>query len=1031
MLNRKTDNQNISLDIEEMVGQEAMRVGSAPDPMSPEGEGVQVASAFGNFVDFAKKSASKVDRMVGRATGGVTDPRTQQALANVRQRQEGDLDPTTQDAVSEVLEPTTAPPPGDGDQASEALEAPIDSGMDAVDIDAEGVQSRFEADGPPDEKRTGKRNLNTERHMQGAAASVGSSMEQAQTADDVAAIFDAVAEEIGEEHVVRHNVTLEEMTPDDIRNELKPFLSKDKKERGLMTDRQLYATRSVLNTMGTEVSGLANQIKAGNATSEMLLTYQKKVRALAGVQSFLRGNVREVARALQQQSVIAKTLRGGSLGDIDELMNVANMTPQQIERHAQVVASNVETHGAIAGLKPTFFQRINDKIALAAEYWKANILSGPETHIVNIGGNGAYNVWENIVIRPTAAVIGKGLQHTRFGSDTDRVHVGETMGAVVSGYAGLRDGLTVMAQTLLKDKSLFMTQGKGESQGLMAQAANAVQGPVTGKIARGAATTLSMPFRFLQAEDDLFKTIAYRQELTARSLRQAYAEGLDGSAAYKRSGELIAEPPSDIHEASLLYAKNLTYTNTESPGLLGLAGANMKKMTAAYPILQLITPFINTPVNLMQRSIDMSVLSVASPTLLKEVTAGGAARDVALAKMATGSALTAMAYHYFTNGMITGNGPDNYKQRAVLEKTGWRPNSIKDGDGKYHPYKRLDPFAASIAGLVDKLEAAQYANEEQDASVYMSAAVFGIAEHMMDGTFLRGVGDLFKLMDGKLSASSYFANMATGLDPMIGLQRGVSKLTDPQPRRTSDDKEFQTGFISKLTQGIKKATPGLSMSLRPKRHWDGAIATPGQGRVGYAMSPVKTSEDKGATAVDAELIKNGVPIAEPAPMVTVGSGPEAIHFSLVDLDNGDGLVYDKYFQRVGDRRKEFLQQLVKDDDYLSLSPGPGGERHLEMKKMIHRARVAGLEDFLENDLLPMYRKKPEDFNSIALQVGLGMDDFHERIINMLLAKDAVGELRPEKEEMLTHVRKGTGKRETALPMPTDKVKPEKPFEVGF
>ena len=1018
---RQPSLEEMERDIESMVGQEATNLGSIavgnnPPPKDELGQdtsqqGVQVAGPWSTFV-------RSVNKTVGRLTGGLTDPRTTEMIEQARAKGKAPatLDAETQDVVSGALDEQGLPPPGSGEGAPGTASElpPLDLEVGPA-IDPMAVQSRIEQDGAPTDKRTDTRNLNIERHMEGAKADVGASLEEAQTADDVAAVFDAVALEIGEKHVVRHNVTLEEMTLDDVKAELAPFLGRDAEARGLMTDRQLYATRSVLSTLGVQVSELSAKVAEGNASPEMLLTFQKKTRALAAVQSYLRGNVREVARALQQQSVIAKTLGSGSLNDIDELMNVANMTPQQMAQYAKVINENINAHGPIAGLKPTFLNRMNNGIAMAAEYWKASILSGPETHLVNMGGNAIYNVWENIVIRPTAAVIGKGLQHTRWGSDTDRVHIGETMGAIVSGYAGLRDGLGIMWRTLVKDDSLFNTVGKGESQGLMVNAAAGVEGSVTGPVARGLAKVANMPFRFLQAEDDLFKTLAYREEATALSLRQAYTEGLSGMDANRRATEILEDLPVEIHEASALYAKNLTYTNTEAPGMLGMMGNSIKKMTAAYPILNFVTPFVNTPVNLMQRSVDMSVLSAVSPELWKQVNAGGAARDTALAKMATGAVFTAVVYQYFTNGQITGNGPENWEQRKALEKTGWKPNSILV-DGTYIPYKRTDPFAASIAGLVDTLEAAQYSGEEQDAAMYMNAAVFGIARHMMDGTFLRGVDDMFSVLDGSKSASSYFSGIAAGAVPLSGLQRSVAKIVDPQPRRTTDDKEFQTGFIRQLTEKIKKTVPGMSLNMRPTRHWDGSIAVPSVGAVSYAINPIKISKGKPATAVDRALIENGVSVPEPEPMVSIGTGAEAIHFSLMDLDQGAGLVYDMFFKRVGAARKELLNELVSSDEFKDASPGPGGSRKLAMQGSMHKARQLGLYNFLEEDLVPMYDDDPEAFNSIAENLSMGRDTLYEHI-QLLLEVQAEGDLRPGEEEQLTHVRIGRGKQEQALPLP--------------
>ena len=1023
----KENNPNLVSDLEQMIAQDALRQGNTQegnipppredDPFGMPAGGAQTASAFGNFV-------KAIDKKVSKWTSGLTDPHTQD-IVEAGRKADPAFDDETQEVLSETLEGAAESPPAAASGGPEG--APPISPLEDTGIDPAAVQQRMTEGGVPEEKRTDMRNLNIERHHPGAAASPEQDLLNAETSDDIAKVFDAVAEEVGEAHKVRSHKSIEDKMSDldAVKEALGPVLSGE--QQGLMNDTQLYAARSLLTTMGDGVATLANQISKGNATPEMLLQYQKQVKAVAAFQGFLRKNVRETARALSQQNMIAKTLKGGSIADIDELLNVAHMTPEQIQRHAKVMAESIDANGPIAGTKPGKLERLNDTIALAAEYWKASILSGVETHFVNISSNAAYNGWENLVIRPVAAGIGASRNMMSGNKVTDRVYMGETMGALASGYAGLRDGLEVAWRTLSKDESLFLTQGKGEAQGRMQSAAAGIENPALGAAARGGATMMNMPFRFLQAEDDLFKTVAYRQEVTALSLRQAYGEGLEGTAARKRAVELMKDPSDQIHEDAMMYAKNLTYTNTESPGLLGLLGQSAKKLSAAYPALQFVTPFINTPVNLMQRAVDMSALAVVNPAMWKEVKKGGAARDTALAKMATGAAFTATVYHYYEQGMITGNGPENWNQKGVLEKTGWQANSIKV-DGKYIPYRRTDPFAAAIAGMVDTLDAAKYAATEEDAAMYMKAAVFGIAGHMMDGTFLRGASDTFKMIDGNVNAANYFSNYTTGFIPLSGAVRTVTKLVDPQLRKVSDDKEFQTGFMHRTQQKLKQSIPGMSFSLRPSRHWDGSIKKPEQGRMAYAMSPIKITNDKGATKVDQELIKNGVPIPEPSPMITLGRGATAVHVSLMDMDKGDGMLYDKYFQRVGDRRKEILQQLVADDGYKELTPGPGGERALKMRAMLHKAKLAGLDDFLENDLMPMYRKEPEAFTEVAKVLGYGRDELYEKVERIT---EGNRELEGRDAEFMEHVRKGRGKLEEPIPMPTQKVKPEKPFEVGF
>ena len=1035
---RNQTTEDMELDIESMVGQEATNLGNValgnnPPPKDELGQdtlqqGIQVAGGWSSFIKGVTNKAGKVFQ----GHGDLTRTRTIDQIEGSRkkQRELPALDEESQESVSGLLDGQDLPPPGSLEGSPEAVPT---TGLRAVDIDESAVQDRILAGEGDPAKRTNMRNLNIYRHMQGAKSDPIAGLEgidpdqgAQQVAADVAAVIDAVAQEIGEAHVPRSLDTLDNMKIEDVRKELAPFLNtgKNTPHPGLMNDRQLYATRMVLATVGENVAILSKQIANGDATPEQLLNFQKAVKTHAALQQFLRGNVREVARALQQQTKIAKTLEGGSLNDIDELMNVAHLTPEQLKQYATVLARSTGKHGPIAGLRPDMFTRLNSWIGVSAEYWKASILSGPETHFVNMGGNLIYNAWENALVRPVAGAIGEvrtGIKNITsgkldWGPNDDRVYLGEAMGGFASAYSGLRDSLKIAWRTLRHDDSIFNTQGKGETQGLMAQGAANIKTPIVGDVARFGAKMSGMPFRALQAEDDLFKTLAYRQEVTALSLRQAYSEGLTSADARKRAGELMEDIPLDVHEQALIYAKNLTYTNTNAPGILGAMGNSIKKLTAQFPLLQYVVPFVNTPVNLMARSIDMSVLSVTSPTLWRQVKAGGAEADVAVAKMTLGIGFTGAVLAYYTDGRITGNGPANHEQRKILEKTGWRPNSLRTADGTYVPYRRTDPFAASIAGLVDTLEAARYSGREEDKAILMWAGATGVAKHMMDGTFLRGVDSLFALLDGKKNATDYAAGIAAGFVPYSSLLRGVTKGFDPQPRRPSKDKEFQGDFVHVLEQKIKKMLPTWSRSMRPVRYWDGSVATPGVNAFTYAAMPVKTSQAKPIGAVDRALIENGVGIPEPDPMVSIGAGSTAIHFSIMDLDDGAGMVYDKYFERVGKARKERLTNLVGNREFQKLTGGPGGEQKLKMQGEIHKARLEGLHIFLKEDLMPMYVDAPDEFSAIAATLGMGMDALYERI-QYLTELEELGIIDTQGQEELSHIRIGRGRQTTPLPVP--------------
>ena len=64
---------------------------------------------------------------------------------------------------------------------------------------------------------------------------------------------------------------------------------------------------------------------------------------------------------------------------------------------------------------------------------------------------------------------------------------------------------------------------------------------------------------------------------------------------------------------------------------------------------------------------------------------GQRAQAQALAKWTLGSSIFAGAGAMSGNGNLTGSGPSDPAERAVLRSTGWQPNSIQLGN-KYYSY---------------------------------------------------------------------------------------------------------------------------------------------------------------------------------------------------------------------------------------------------------------------------------------------------------------------------------------------------------
>ena len=69
----------------------------------------------------------------------------------------------------------------------------------------------------------------------------------------------------------------------------------------------------------------------------------------------------------------------------------------------------------------------------------------------------------------------------------------------------------------------------------------------------------------------------------------------------------------------------------------------------------------------------------------EDIAAGGAKRDLALAKVAVGTGISATIFLMTAAGQITGGGPVDDSAKRLLQANGWQPYSLKIG-GRYYSY---------------------------------------------------------------------------------------------------------------------------------------------------------------------------------------------------------------------------------------------------------------------------------------------------------------------------------------------------------
>lgn len=544
------------------------------------------------------------------------------------------------------------------------------------------------------------------------------------------------------------------------------------------------------------------------------------------------------------------------------------------------------------------------------------MLANPATHIKNTLGN-SIALMSQIPERGLAEGIGaiRGL----FSKEAiDRVEAGETMAMMYGGIEGLRAGATAFVRAVRTGESTDPL-GKLETtrRAITAENMGIDSESAWGKMIDFTAERLRTGNMLLGAEDDFFKAVGYSMELNARAHRAASSEGLKGQEFADRIQELVTNPPWDMQMQAMDFAHYSTFTNALGEGLTKLQGALGTDRTVTLKsgktydvptgkLFRLAVPFFRTPANLVSYGMKRSPFAPFMPSVQQDLINGGAARDMAISRIALGSTLAFMAAQAAASGLITGGGPSDPKQKENMKAVGWQPYSVKVGD-KWMSYQAMEPFsmvigaAADIALFDDYLED----NERNNAAMMVAGA---FSQAVTSKTFMQGLAGMIDvLQDPDRYGDRYAQQFAASFipSPVKAIRRDV----DPVVRE-----------VRTVSDALKNSLPGYSGDLYPRRNRYGEAVTMGEVWLSNTVDPVRKSEIKNAEnsptyAIDKAIMENNVPIPRPGKVlhwegVKVELTPEEYDtFQMLPRDLG--LV-------------EALQNVVASETFTAASGGPDG-----------------------------------------------------------------------------------------------------------
>ena len=557
---------------------------------------------------------------------------------------------------------------------------------------------------------------------------------------------------------------------------------------------EAVAARNLLVQSAENVRNMA--LKAANGADTDIIKFQEAMTKHVAIQEQVAGMTAEAGRALSSFRIMAKGT--GEATDLAEV--IKSMGGRD---NVSDIAKKISSFNSPQQISKFLMDSRSAKTSdMLVEVWINALLSGPQTHAVNVVSNSLIALWR---IPETAAAAGVGKIRQTFGlGAADRVVFSE-VAARTWGYGqGAKEGIVAAWRMFKSDMGVIgdaeiVTSQFGTAQKVEARNRRAVpSGTVTigGKQFEVGGAQMRLPTNMLSAEDEFFKAIGYRQELNALAYRQATNEALTGQAFADRVAGILNDPPANLVKQARDNADYQTFQKKLGP----LAGS-VQQFSNAHPAAKVIIPFVRTPVNILKFAGERSPLGMFSDEFkgLKS----GVEQDTAIARVALGSSIGAATVALAAEGLVTGGGPTDSRERAVLYASGWQPYSVRVGD-MYYSYSRFDPFALTMGISADMYDIGSKMTElEADKLAGMITA--SISKNLVNKTWLKGPAELIEAVaDPDRYGDRYVLNLMGTVVP-TGLSQ-MARIEDPYMR------DAQT-----LVDKIKSRTPGLSQDLLPKR----------------------------------------------------------------------------------------------------------------------------------------------------------------------------------------------------------------------
>ena len=598
---------------------------------------------------------------------------------------------------------------------------------------------------------------------------------------------------------------------DDIRS---TFLEAEKVTRD--SAQRIVSGKMLLQSTGRRIAELSDTITRSAKTGDTNTAMERQLINLMTLHTDVQASVKGI------QTATARAVGAGRIRTADALDDVALDALAQYggSRQVQKLAKKI----AAAKGNPKAQAKIMRKATenkfwgVINEVWLNAILSGPRTHILNLGAN-SFNMLLRPAIRGVGGALTGNTQAMEEGARQYVYLVGQAMESVqylaTVGRTQKDSSMANAFKAFYNSESVLDTATKFDpSLGGNQRAISAGDGNVRGNgLVKGSVNALGKVVttsnRALTAEDELFKQIIFRSRMRAMVTTQAHR--LDKKAlkdmGYENpkdyiagemdkainSKEVLAERwqkmvasgqvLDDLDAKDIFISKNLgSYNHTSksatealgearegtftTPLRQGTFTSDIQKLIARNPWMRQVMPFVQTPTNILRTSFERTPLLNLAMKRQREIRKNGTPDEKAIMRgnFAVGTAFTIAAFNFAQNGKITGGGPsysaESDKAKLWNSSPDWQPYSVNIGTDEKPQWielKRLDPHGMIFGIVGDVYEMLEYMGDDVDNELIdlVPMVAASFANNVMSKTYMMSLSDTMKLMDGSADGNKF------------------------------------------------------------------------------------------------------------------------------------------------------------------------------------------------------------------------------------------------------------------------------------